>query len=275
MDTTMLGWRVFAGVRRPEDGSSLVAEAPSVEPLLLDVSSDASVGAAAAEVAGRLGGRPLAGLVNNAGKGVFMPLEVMPVEVFQDVMDVNVTGVLRLTQAAMPLLKRASQHPDQPAGRIVNVGSYAGSIAIPLTAAYSCSKFALEALSDVMRYELGPKWGIKTVLIKAGGVKTPIWQASRARSDEVLREVEPARMLPYSGIMREILGLSRRAEEGGITAEEVAATIEEALTSPNPRSRYLIGNGAEFEMTVRRLLPDWVWDRLLLGNLRSTGDPWA
>ncbi|KXZ53728.1 hypothetical protein GPECTOR_6g645 [Gonium pectorale] len=268
------GWRVFAGVRRPEDGSSLVAEAPSVEPLLLDVSSEASVGAAAAEVAGRLGGRPLAGLVNNAGKGVFMPLEVMPVEVFQDVMDVNVTGVLRLTQAAMPLLKRSSQHPDQPAGRIVNIGSYAGSIAIPTFGVYAASKFALEALSDVMRYELGPKWGIKTVLIKAGGVKTPIWDKSLANSGSQIQALDQAAVEPYRGMIEEIADVSRRAEEGGITAEEVAATIEEALTSPNPRSRYLIGNGAERDMTARRLLPDWLWDRLLLGQLQKTNEPW-
>mgnify|MGYP001807508918 CR=1 FL=1 len=67
--------------------------------------------------------------------------------------------------------------------------------------------------------------------------------------------------------------IARRGEETGITSEEVAATIEEALTAPRPRSRYLIGNGAELQMTARRLLPDWIWDKLLLNNLRKVVEP--
>ncbi|PNG99133.1 D-beta-hydroxybutyrate dehydrogenase, mitochondrial, partial [Tetrabaena socialis] len=97
--------QVFAGVRREVDGEALVRLAPSIVPVLLDVTSCASTAAAVAVVASKLEGRNLSGLVNNAGKGVFMPLELMPMEVFDDVMAVNVSGLVRVTKAAIPLLR--------------------------------------------------------------------------------------------------------------------------------------------------------------------------
>ncbi|PNW81355.1 hypothetical protein CHLRE_07g352450v5 [Chlamydomonas reinhardtii] len=267
-------WQVFAGVRKEIDGAALVAESNgNIEPVILDVVDNTSVQAAVALVQDRLApsGRNLSGLVNNAGKGVFMPLELIDIDVFDDVMQVNVSGVVRTTKAALPLLRKS--RPDQAPGRIVNIGSYAGSISLPLFGAYSASKFALEALSDTMRYELGPKWGIQISLIKASGVKTPIWDKSIGSSNSYLDQVEPSRLAPYKGMCEEIMEIARRGEETGITSEEVAATIEEALTAPRPRSRYLIGNGAELQMTARRLLPDWIWDKLLLNNLRKVVEP--
>ncbi|GLC34253.1 hypothetical protein PLESTF_000823500 [Pleodorina starrii] len=265
------GWQVFAGVRRDADGEALVREDPSVVPVILDVMSDASTAAAVAEVAAQLSGRNLSGLVNNAGKGVFMPIELMPMEQFEDVLAVNLTGVVRVTKAALPLLRKA--RPDQQPGRIVNLGSYAGTVAAPLFGAYAASKFGLEAVSDAMRYELGPKWGIRTVLIKAGGVKTPIWDKSIGSSEAMLAALDPERLRPYKGMCEEMIGVARSAEENGIPPAEVAATVEEALTAASPRARYLIGNGAARDMTARRLLPDWLFDRLLLGSLTKTSAP--
>lgn len=93
---------------------------------------------------------------------------------------------------------------DQAPGRIVNLGSYAGTIATPLFGAYAASKFALEAISDSLRYELRP-WGIHTALIKAGGVKTPIWDKSIASSQGVVQQgVDPAAMAPYQGMSDEV-----------------------------------------------------------------------
>ncbi|GFR51449.1 hypothetical protein Agub_g13743 [Astrephomene gubernaculifera] len=303
------GWQVFAGVRREADGAALTSLDPSIVPLLLDVTSDESTAAAVSELKKHLQGpqpppttatgsfgdeasdanqssstsngnnsgnnsgcRNLSGLVNNAGKGLFAPLELMPLAAFEDVMSVNVTGVLRVTQAVLPLLKKTQPH-QQP-GRIVNIGSYAGSIALPLFGAYATSKFGLEALSDVMRYELGPKFGIRTALIKAGGVRTPIWDKSVAASEVTMGAAEEEAMRPYREMCEEIIGLSRAAEENGISADKVAEIVAEALTAANPKSRYLIGNGgAEWEMTARRLLPDWIWDKLLLSKLVKTRQP--
>ncbi len=99
--------------------------------------------------------------------------------------------------------KRQTSH-DQAPGRIVNLGSYAGTIATPLFGAYAASKFALEAISDSLRYELRP-WGIHTALIKAGGVKTPIWDKSIASSQGVVQQgVDPAAMAPYQGMSDEV-----------------------------------------------------------------------
>ncbi|GIL84932.1 hypothetical protein Vretimale_9766 [Volvox reticuliferus] len=265
------GWQVFAGVRRDIDGAALVQEDPNVVPLILDVSSDASTAAAMAEVSRLLGERNLSGLVNNAGKGVFLPLELMSVQQFEDVLAVNLTGVVRVTKAALPLLRKT--RPNQQPGRIINMGSYAGTIAAPLFSAYAASKFGLEALSDSLRYELGPKWGIRTILIKAGGVKTPIWDKSIGSSEDTLSAMDPAVLQPYKGMCEEMLAAARSAEDNGITPEEVAAVVEEALTVEEPRARYLIGNGAERDMTVRRLLPDWLWDTIMLGGLPKTRAP--
>ncbi|EFJ47135.1 hypothetical protein VOLCADRAFT_105200 [Volvox carteri f. nagariensis] len=267
------GWQVFAGVRRDTDGDALVKADPSVVPVMLDVTSDASTAAAVAEVSRHLAGRNLSGLVNNAGKGVFLPLELMSMEQFEDVLAVNLTGVVRVTKAAMPLLRKSGSRQQQQPGRIVNLGSYTGTIAVPLFGAYAASKFGLEAVSDSLRYELGPKWGIRTILIKAGGVKTPIWDKSIGGSEAALAALDPAALRPYKGMCDEMMAVARNAEESGIMPEEVAAVVEEALTAANPRSRYLIGNNAARDMTLRRLLPDWLWDRAMLGSLPKTSAP--
>ncbi|KAG2495016.1 hypothetical protein HYH03_006949 [Edaphochlamys debaryana] len=280
------GWQVFAGVRRSADGEALVAEAEAMDadeegdvpyepgcvvPLQLDVTNSASTAGAVGMLKAKLGDRNLSGLVNNAGKGVFLPLEIMPPDVFDDVMAVNVTGVVRVTQAALPLLRKS--RPDQQPGRIVNIGSYAGSIALPLFGAYAASKFALEALSDTMRYELGPRWGIRTSLIKASGVRTPIWDKSLGASRQFMAVLEEPALQPYNSMCEEIMDLAQQADENGISPEEVAETVAHALSSPSPQTRYLIGNGAWLQMTARRLLPDWVWDKLLLTKLRRTNKP--
>ncbi|PNH04306.1 hypothetical protein TSOC_009539 [Tetrabaena socialis] len=123
-------------------------------------------------------------------------------------------------------------------------------------------------------YELAPKWGIRTVLIKASGVKTPIWDKGIGASTALMEGAVSAEALrPYRGMCDEILATARYAEESGITPEEVAATIEEALTAPQPRTRYLIGNGAWLQMTVRRLMPDWLWDSVLLRTMPKTTEP--
>src|SRR5512139_2964504 len=161
------GFQVLAGVRSAADGQQLAAEAgTALHPVLLDVSDPSSIAAAAAQVAGHTGDAGLAGLVNNAGIASFGPLEQEPMARFEQIFRVNVFGVQALTQALLPLVRRAR-------GRVVNISSGNGKLSFPFAGPYSASKFALEALSDALRVELTP-WGIHVVVVEPGAMATDI-----------------------------------------------------------------------------------------------------
>ena len=167
------GWRVFAAVRRDEDARRLGEGAsPRWTPLRLDVTDAAQIDAAVQRVNEELGERGLAGLVNNAGIAVFGPLEFVHLDEMRRQLEVNVTGQVAVIQRFLPLLRAAK-------GRIVNVGSITGRVALPYFGPYTLTKFALEAISDVLRIELR-KWGIRVSLVEPGSVDTPMWaKASR------------------------------------------------------------------------------------------------
>jgi NAD(P)-dependent dehydrogenase (short-subunit alcohol dehydrogenase family) len=152
------GFRVFAGVRRDQDAEVLRQEgAGRVTPLRLDVTDRGSIENAAREAEAALAGEGLQGLVNNAGIGIGAPLEFVELDELRRQLEVNVIGAVAVTQAFLPLLRRCR-------GRIVNVGSIGGRIAQPMLGPYNASKFALEALSDSLRMELGA-WGIHVSLV--------------------------------------------------------------------------------------------------------------
>ncbi len=146
---------------RSADGERLKAQSPQIVPLLLDV-TDAGQIAAAAETVGRaVGDAGLAGLVNNAGIVVAGPLEILPLDQLRLQLEVNVVGQIAVTQAFLPLLRKAR-------GRIVNMSSLNGRIASPYLAPYAASKHALEAVNDAMRSELRA-WGIRVSRDRARG----------------------------------------------------------------------------------------------------------
>ncbi len=154
-----LGFRVWAGVRRPSDGEALVGQASrQLTPIILDVTDSNSIAAALAGVGAGAGGDSLAGLVNNAGIVVAAPVEILPIAELRTQLEVNVIGLVAVTQAALPLLRLGR-------GRVVNIGSISGRMATPVIGAYAASKFAVEALTDALRVEVQP-WGIDVALIE-------------------------------------------------------------------------------------------------------------
>src|SRR3954468_3502434 len=172
------GFRVFAGVRKPEDGERLKAKASDrlsvVQPL--DVTDHDSIAKARAQVESELGGVPLRGIVNNAGIGSGGPLEAIDLDEFRQSLEVNTVGALAVTQAFLPLLRSSR-------GRIVNMSSIGGRLAQPFAGPYIASKFALEGVNDVLRGEL-LEWGIDVIAIEPGTVATPIWEKSSSQADE-------------------------------------------------------------------------------------------
>lgn len=256
-----LGFRVFAGVRRTEDGEALAKEASSrLTPVRLDVTEAASIAAAADLVRTAVAEAGLAGLINNAGIAVGAPLEAVPIADLRRQFETNVVGAVAVTQAVLPLLR-------QGRGRLINIGSIAGRATMPLMGPYSASKYALEALTDAWRLELLP-WGIRVSIIEPGAIATPIWR----KSSQAARELEAASSPEVLGLYAPAVAAVKKAVEDAtrraIPPDAVVQAVVHALTSPRPKTRYLVGWDAKIRAWMVRLLPDRVADHLLVALLR-------
>jgi NAD(P)-dependent dehydrogenase (short-subunit alcohol dehydrogenase family) len=245
-----LGFNVFAGVRKESDGERIAGE--RIEALKIDVTDQDSVDAAVAQVAEAAGNTGLAALVNNAGIAVAAPLEYVDITEFQRQMDVNVTGMLRATQGFMPLIRQAR-------GRIVNISSIGGRVAIPLVGPYAASKFAVEGLSDSLRRELRP-WGINVALIEPGAVATPIWDKSIDESEAMMDQAPPELIERYGEVIEAISKESRKNATKGTPPQEVADAVAHAITSDKPKTRYLVGRDAKVRGPVAKIMPDRLMD---------------
>lgn len=254
-----LGFNVFAGVRKETDGESLRSKASGrLTPVILDVTDQAIIDSAAKFVADR-SPEGLAGLVNNAGIVVAAPLEFLPLDDLRRQMEVNVIGQIAVTQAMLPQIRKAR-------GRVVNIGSVSGLVSAPFTGAYAASKFAMEALTDALRIELRP-WGIQVAIVEPGNISTPIWEKSRNAADDVRARIGPAADELYGPEIEAMYRYAAKQQGSGIAPVEVARAVEHALTSPKPRTRYLVGPDAKVQMRIARMLPDRIRDSLIVREL--------
>ncbi|MEU9120994.1 SDR family oxidoreductase [Streptomyces sp. NPDC048506] len=252
------GFRVFAGVRTVEDGERLCAEAPSarLRPVRLDVTDEESLRAAAAEVAGSVGEQGVWGLVNNAGTCLSAPLECVPPERLRAQLDTNVVGALAVSQAFLPQLRRSR-------GRIVNISSGLGSMAIPYLGVYATGQFAKEGLSDALRRELRP-FGVSVCVVKPGAIATPIWGKVREAGEEFLNGAPEDVAGRYRASFERFLRMNeQRAQSSTTRPEDYARTVFRALTAHRPRTRYCVGTDARAAAALSRLLPDAALDRVL------------
>ncbi len=241
------GFRTFGTYRDPDDARRL--EERGVTPLRMDVTDEESVRSAV--VAVRAEGRPLTGLVNNAGIPGAGPLELVGIEEVRQVLDVNVLGVLRVTRAFLPDLRAAG-------GRIVMMGSVSGRVGMPFAGPYAASKHALEGLCDSLRRELLPL-GVKVILLQPGAVSTPIWDR--------VEEMDMGRFAgtPYEEPVRRVREAALRTGRDGLPVERVAEEVVDALTSRRPPTRKLIVSGSSrFWLRLMELLPDAWGDRLIV-----------
>lgn len=257
-----LGYRVFAGVRREEDGIALMQKAAGrLNWLLLDVTDTGSIASAVNTVTAAVGEEGLAGLINNAGISGIGPLEFLPISDVRKLLEVNVIGLLAVTQAFLPLLRLAS-------GRIVNLGSISGRLALPFGGGYSVSKFAIEALTDELRLELRP-WKLPVVLVEPGGIATPLWKKSRNMADRLLENMSEEARNYYGSIFSTLHALMTRWEKYGTAPEKVAKVVVHALTEAHPKTRYFVGCRAGLSSRVLTHLPDRWRDWLIASQLSS------
>lgn len=250
------GFHVFGSVRKAADGERLQAEfGDAFTPLLFDVTDEAAVRAGARQVEAALAGRTLAGLVNNAGIAVAGPLLHLPVEEFRKQMEVNVTGIVTVTQAFAPLLGAESPARKDP-GRIVNISSVAGRTGNPFMAPYSASKFAVEGLSEALRRELLP-FGVDVIVVAPGAVATPIW--SKAEEQDITPYANTVYADALKRLQSYMLGLGAK----GLAPETLGEVIHNALTTPKPKVRYTVSPEPFQVFMSERVLSKRALDRIV------------
>ena len=247
------GFRVFGSVRTQADAGR-VRERLGTRyfPLIFDVTDPDSVHRAAAAVKKKMGEQRLFGLVNNAGIAVLGPLAYLPLERFRLQIEINLLGVHTVTQAFLPLLGTESSGLGG-AGRVVNISSVSGRLAMPFAGAYAASKFGLEGYSDSLRREL-MLFGIKVILIEPRAVVTSIWD----QAEKVVVQQFPN--TPYDRSLRRFAEQASSEAKTGFAPEKVGELIWRALTTPRPRARYAIVPHRLVEWSIPRRLPTELLD---------------
>jgi NAD(P)-dependent dehydrogenase (short-subunit alcohol dehydrogenase family) len=250
------GYTVFAGARRLDRMAGLAGLGATL--LKLDLTDDASIVAAVDAI--KAGAGRLDVLVNNAGYGSYGALEDVPLDEARRQFDVNVFGLARLCQLALPMMRA------QKAGKIVNVTSIGGKIWEPMGSWYHATKFAVEGLSDCLRVEVG-RFGIDVIIIEPGAIRTE-W-AGIARDGLLATSGTGA----YAEQAQSHARLLAAAETSNLASPPtvVARTIVRAVTARRPKTRYATGGGARTILLLRTILPDRAFDRLMLRISRGFG----
>lgn len=259
-----LGFRVFAGVRKMEDGNALCAQASGrLTPLLLDVTDSQAIAHAKEVVAATVGPAGLAGLVNNAGVGFDSPVEFIPLDDLRALFEVNVFGVIAVTQAFLPLVRQAR-------GRIVNISSSLQIVVAPFSGSYSASKFAVGGFSRALRMEVRP-FGVKVSVVVPGIIDTPIWKKGKEWTAEV-RRAQASRLDPlYGKAFGKMQQYSAGLGQKGIPPEEVARAIAHALTATHAKHYYLVGREARLFSLLTTFIPERFHDWIALRTIGIEG----
>jgi NAD(P)-dependent dehydrogenase (short-subunit alcohol dehydrogenase family) len=253
-----LGYQVFATIRKEQDAKSIQSEASDrLIPLMLDVTEPASLDQAREIVKHKVSDAGLWGLVNNAAIGFVSPLEFAPMDDFRWLYEVNVFGLLAITQKFLPLIR-------QSRGRIINISSTASSAVAPFHGPYSSSKLALNGLTDSLRLELKPL-GVQVSLIVFGSVQTPIWETGGDISDRVTQGFPPEALKIYGENFGRLRDYFNRIGKTGITTDQACQSILHALSADRAKTHYYVGPDAKMHYWLRRIfygrIADWIMMR--------------
>ncbi|MFN2467356.1 MAG: oxidoreductase [Gaiellaceae bacterium] len=259
------GWTVYATARRLESIAELEEHGCKLQ--ALDVTDEGSMQAAVRtveEVEGAVGV-----LVNNAGYSQSGAVETVPMDQVRRQFETNVFGLVRMAQLVLPGMRR------QRWGRIVNLSSMGGKLTFPGGGFYHATKYAVEALSDALRFEV-QGFGVDVVVIEPGLIKTGFADAAVGALGEATIDGAAAPDDPYAAFNRAVAKSTAGVYEGplgklGGEPETVAATIEKAITAKRPRTRYPVTPSAWLAMGQRRLLPDRAWDKVLESQFPPPG----
>lgn len=247
------GWRVVATVRREDQIAELAREAAArgwterLIPVLCDITHPADVQRLAQTVAGL--GPGLDALLNNAGTGYAGPLELLPLETVRAQLEVNLFGHLAVIQALLPRLKAAH-------GTVMNVSSIGGRMTYPLFGPYHMSKFALDAMSEVLRLELA-HFGVRVVTLAPGASPTAIWETGLRRVHDSLLYTQ---LGEYAALAAAMEPRALKIGASGFPPELFARTVLRILNSRRPAPVYFVPRSAALIVAARWLVPDRLWD---------------
>jgi NAD(P)-dependent dehydrogenase (short-subunit alcohol dehydrogenase family) len=249
------GYYTYATMRDTKKGSKILEiakkENRKIEVLQLDVDKEDTIKSSINKIIADK--KRIDVLVNNAGYGLFGCLEDLSIEDLKSQFETNFFGLIKMIQAVLPIMRK------QRSGIIVNVSSVAGKIGFPASPAYISSKFALEGLSESMRYELEP-FGIKTIIIEPGVIKTNFFTSLKksTRTDSAYKDITEK-------VMK---GLTMMAEMG-TPPQEVARTIIKAVNTENPLPRYPVGNDAIMFLEAKKNKTDIEFENYIKKELYS------
>ncbi len=250
------GYHTFASMRDTGKDSALQEVAKkenlSIEVIPLDVEKEDSIKSAIFKVMADVGRIDV--LVNNAGYGLFGCLEDVPVEGFKKQFETNFFGIIRLIQEVAPIMRK------QGDGFIINISSVAGRIGFPGSTPYISSKFALEGLSESIRYELG-QFGIKVIIIEPGVIKTKFFSS--------MKVAEPKPDSPYKEITDKVILAIKMMAEMGTHPDEVAKAVIKAINAKEPLPRYVVGNDASMFLEAKKMKTDIEFENYLKKELFS------
>ena len=251
------GYEVLAAVRTEADAEELQNQNPErIHPVIVKLRDQNTITAAVEQTAEKTGEDGLFGLVNCAAMLHCGPLEYFPRELWFEQYDVNLFGPMALTQALLPLIRKAK-------GRIVNIGAAGGGIALPFYGAIASSKIALEAVSDCLRRELYP-FGIHVCIIEPGGIATPANDKMRDSVTRFLEDLEPMGKERYGEAMETFSQWAYGMHQHNLKPEGVAGADLKALETRRPKTRYRLGWDSRSSALLMKLLPDRWFDKIIL-----------
>jgi NAD(P)-dependent dehydrogenase (short-subunit alcohol dehydrogenase family) len=236
------GWNVAATMRDPLKADPALKH-PQISLFALDVTDEGSIAQALTDSLDRY--KKIDVLLNNAGYALFGPIEATDSRQIQKQFATNLFGLIGVTQQMLAVMRGAGE------GLIINLSSIIGRMALPYTSSYIATKFAVEGLSESMRYELEP-FHIRVKIVEPGSINTEFGKGS----------MQTAVSDPYRASMTKFLAMFTKRNSAGSKPEEVAKVIYRAANDPSNRLRYLAKPGPFFWMN--RILPDAVWRRLLV-----------
>ncbi len=251
------GFYTFATVRNSKKAEKILQIAKkenlNIEIIELDVDDEKSISATIERIISKK--QRIDVLVNNAGWGLFGSVEDVSMKDFRAQFETNFFGIISIIQKVAPVMRK------QGSGVIVNVSSVAGRIGFPGSPAYISSKFALEGLSESLRYELG-QFGVKTIIIEPGVIKTNFFSS--------MKIAEPKPDSPYKEITEKVIMGIKMMAELGTPPSEVATTILHAIKEENPRPRYIVGNDAQMFLEAKKTKTDAEFENYLKKELFSS-----
>jgi NAD(P)-dependent dehydrogenase (short-subunit alcohol dehydrogenase family) len=251
------GFHVLAGVRRDRDADA--TRGPGIEPLIIDITDPDHIQALATRVHRDPQGRAVRALVNNAAIQANVPVEVFAIDEWRNMFEVNLFGQVAVTQALLPALIRSN-------GRVVNISSVGGKVAMATYGPYAATKFALEAVSDSLRREMAP-FGVQVVVVEPGAVRTEMFGRAITTARELVSAMTPEQSQRYGGLVQAVNAQAASSTKSGLPADAAAKVIAKAITAGKPRTRYTVGRDAALITRLARFLPDRTLDRIVAAVL--------